>query len=211
MTYYVYKLIDPRNGLPFYVGKGQGRRAWEHQRRVEAGVCGGNARKVSKIREILISGHDVEVEIVADYDLESDALDHEFRLVDLHPTLTNVMPGGGAGPSMSPEQREKRRVARKARVDALRAKEREIKTASQSARKRAVLCALPNASLHVAEIGDWVADRQKAAEAGPPRGFALDLLKAQAVRERNKRRRFTRRQCVKRNRLAAKAAEPAAT
>lgn len=211
MTYYVYKLIDPRNGAPFYVGKGQGRRAWQHQREVEAGLCGGNARKVSKIREILISGHDVEVEIVADYDLESDALDHEFRLVDQNPTLTNVMPGGCETRALSPEQREKRRLARKARLEALRAKERGIRTAIKASRQLAELGALPNARHHAAEIGSWVAGQQVEAEAGPPRGFALDLLKAQAVRDRNKRRRFTRRQCVKRNRLAAKAAQAATT
>ena len=31
--YYVYLLIDPRTGKPFYVGKGRGRRMLKHEKR----------------------------------------------------------------------------------------------------------------------------------------------------------------------------------
>ena len=32
LKWYVYRLIDPRNGETFYVGKGQGDRVFEHAR-----------------------------------------------------------------------------------------------------------------------------------------------------------------------------------
>lgn len=35
--FYVYRLLDPRTGLVFYVGKGQRFRAWHHQRAAAAG------------------------------------------------------------------------------------------------------------------------------------------------------------------------------
>lgn len=153
--FYVYRLVDPRTGLPFYVGKGQRDRAWQHQRDVEAGRPGANLAKIRWIRQIIISGHDVEVEIVGQYELESDALDHEYRLVDATPTLTNIMPGGGGGAS-TPQLIERRRKEREERLRALREKERvEARARALAERKKAML-EIPGAERHRREIEKWV-------------------------------------------------------
>jgi len=115
MTYpsgfYVYRLIDPVTARPFYVGKGHRSRAWQHQRIVARGESTGNKRKDDRIRAIIALGRNVEVEIIARYNLEIDALDHEYRLVDADPTLTNVVPGGSSGnPFVAEKRRQKLKV-----------------------------------------------------------------------------------------------------
>ena len=92
--FYVYELRDPLTGVPFYIGKGQGDRAYQHQREVVNGTARGNAAKITKIKAILAVGRQVEVAIVAEYAFEEDALDHEFHAIDADPTLTNIAPGG---------------------------------------------------------------------------------------------------------------------
>lgn len=153
--FYVYQLVDPRTGLPFYVGKGQRDRAWQHQRDVEAGRPGKNERKVQRIREILQSGADVEVTIVAQYELESDALDHEYRLVDAMPTLTNIHPGGGGGVS-TPLLIEKRRREREERLRVLREKERAEAEARALAERKKAMLSIPGAELYQGEIEGWL-------------------------------------------------------
>jgi hypothetical protein len=96
--FYVYRLIDPRNDVVFYVGKGQGRRAWHHQENVVAGRLDGNARKNEIIADILELGLSVIVDIVEWFDDADDALDFEYRLIQQSSTLTNDRRGfhGGA-------------------------------------------------------------------------------------------------------------------
>jgi hypothetical protein len=43
--FYVYELIDPRDGKVFYVGKGKGERAWQHEIDVRRGDQGRNPKK----------------------------------------------------------------------------------------------------------------------------------------------------------------------
>lgn len=174
LGFYVYQLVDPRDGLPFYVGKGQGARAWQHERDVRAGRKGANPRKVSKIENILRVGRTVEVRIVAEYDLESDALDHEYRLVDSLPTLTNAVAGGG-GPirsEMTAAQLERhaalverRRKHREAKLAELRAKEREEAVKRDVERKRAEFLQGAETPEDIAAINKWV-DAQAASSGG---------------------------------------------
>lgn len=57
---YVYRLIDPRNGETFYVGKGQRNRVFAHIREEEE-IFGGDEldRKLERIRQIHAAGFEV--------------------------------------------------------------------------------------------------------------------------------------------------------
>lgn len=77
--YYVYELIDPRTGIPFYVGKGKKNRAYSHLR--EAISSSKSSSKLLQIREIISSGTTYEVRVVGDHFSESEACDLEVSLI----------------------------------------------------------------------------------------------------------------------------------
>lgn len=77
---YVYMLVDPRDGLPFYVGKGRGTRFAAHgwEAMLKPDIDGDNkssdedSRKVHKIRTIRESGGEPEIWILR-YGMQSEA------------------------------------------------------------------------------------------------------------------------------------------
>ncbi|QWY83293.1 putative homing endonuclease protein [Rhizobium phage RHph_X2_25] len=94
--FYVYMLVRP-DGSIFYVGKGQKRRIYEHERYAK-----GNSRKrlYSIMRKIWRSGNDVLYRLHAFFDDESSAHAEEARLISLFGKveegglLANVTDGG---------------------------------------------------------------------------------------------------------------------
>lgn len=95
LNWYVYRLIDPRNGETFYVGKGKGNRVFEHAR--EELKKPSDTDKISRIRAIRIAGLEV-LHIIHRHGLdESTALEVEAALMDAYPGLTNVAGGVGSG------------------------------------------------------------------------------------------------------------------
>ena len=75
--FYVYALKDPRQkpAKPFYIGKGTGNRAWEHQAKID------ESEKGLLIKEILEASHSVIHTIIADNLTEQQALKIEAELI----------------------------------------------------------------------------------------------------------------------------------
>lgn len=91
---YVYRLIDPRNGETFYVGKGKGNRVFDHAR---ADISGDDLDdKLKRIREILLAGFEVS-HVIHRHGMAVDvALEVEAALIDAYPGLTNIVGGTGS-------------------------------------------------------------------------------------------------------------------
>jgi hypothetical protein len=95
---YVYRLIDPRNGETFYVGKGKNNRVFDHAKAAISGDDDENGLgpKLDRIREIhneklevihVIHRHELSEEIVTEV---------EAALIDAYPGLSNQQAGHGS-------------------------------------------------------------------------------------------------------------------
>jgi hypothetical protein len=93
---YVYRLIDPRNGETFYVGKGQGNRVFAHIR-AEQNLEGDELdNKLKRIREIRVAGFEV-AHVIHRHGMDAKtAVEVEAALIDAYPGLTNIVGGTGS-------------------------------------------------------------------------------------------------------------------
>ena len=100
LKYYVYRLIDPRDGSTFYVGYGQKNRVFSHleeARKGEATTKNDDSEKVDLIREILNEGLE-PIHVIHRHGImtrESAEL-VEASLMDAFPGLTNAQGGIGS-------------------------------------------------------------------------------------------------------------------
>lgn len=94
LKWYVYRLIDPRNGETFYVGKGAGNRVFDHARASLDALDAGD--KLKRIREIIVGGFEVSHVIHRHGMEETTAFEVEAALMDAYAGLTNVAGGIGS-------------------------------------------------------------------------------------------------------------------
>ena len=93
---YVYRLIDPRNGETFYVGKGQGNRVFSHIH-LEQKLDGDELdNKIKRIRDIRLAGFEVAHVIHRHGMDEKTAFEVEAALIDAYAGLTNMAGGTGS-------------------------------------------------------------------------------------------------------------------
>ena len=95
--YYVYELVDPRGEQVFYVGKGVGERALQHE--LEARNQSIETEKTKRIREIENTSGHVTVRVIGRYETEQQAFAVEATLIHWIyglKNLTNIQGGHGS-------------------------------------------------------------------------------------------------------------------
>jgi len=94
LQWYVYRLIDPRTGETFYVGKGKGDRVFEHARAAIASTEEDGDLKLRRVREIRSAGLEV-AHVIHHHAIDDEAVAFriETAVMDCFPGLTNRISG----------------------------------------------------------------------------------------------------------------------
>lgn len=95
LGHYVYRLIDPRDGSTFYVGRGQRNRVFDHAmgKQLASDPEVVENLKLKTIGDIRNAGLDV-LHVIHRHGLdEGTAREVEAALIDAYPGLTNIQPG----------------------------------------------------------------------------------------------------------------------
>lgn len=114
MTFYTYIYYDPNTNIPFFVGKGQNKRAWDHLR--ESIEQTDNPHKVYKIQKLLREDTPPLIYTLKGltedeaYELEAFLIEHWGRRgIDENGLLLNIIPGGRGGWAGVPKSEDHKR------------------------------------------------------------------------------------------------------
>lgn len=97
--YYIYALLDPRTGRPFYIGKGSKKNQRHLDHFTETVECTSNRHKTFKLNALRELGYEIPVMVLADdidnenlaYDLETEFIKKYGREnIDTDGILTNI-------------------------------------------------------------------------------------------------------------------------
>ena len=147
MNSYVYTLVDPRNNLPFYVGKGSGERCNFHILEAKYYVKR-KSLKLNKIRKLMSLGMKPIVIKVEEGVSDEQALDLECLLIaemrDLGFKLTNMTDGGDGAKGYKHTEEHKKYVTQlfKGRIVSEETKQKMRKPKSEEGRKNMALARL---------------------------------------------------------------------
>ena len=109
--YYVYGLVDPRNGQFFYIGKGTGNRVFDHEKE-SFNSPDSDKLKLKTIQEIKNAGLEVEKVIINSNLTEQEAFVAEASLINAFnyigdTELTNIVAGHHSLEALSVEEFER--------------------------------------------------------------------------------------------------------
>lgn len=102
LGHYIYRLIDPRNGETFYVGKGKKNRVFEHAKLENLNFINKDdedeiSAKAQRILDIKNAGLSV-IHVIHRHDVPEHAIyEVEAAVIDAFPGLSNVQGGHGSG------------------------------------------------------------------------------------------------------------------
>ncbi len=94
LGHYVYRLVDPRNGETFYVGKGTGNRVMQHERNVVSREQYDTLSSKEDRVQAILNGGEEPILVIHRHGLdENTAFEVEGALIDAYPGLSNDQDG----------------------------------------------------------------------------------------------------------------------